>query len=85
MVKKKKVRGENMGHLQTQQCVGERLDRETKKTGETTKQEARIQGTHSDRWQEVGTDSGMKKARDGCWRGLHHYMQIFVQKALKEV
>ena len=39
-VKKKKVRGKNMGH--SQQCVGERLDRDMKKASE---QRARSKNT----------------------------------------
>ena len=42
-----------MGHSQTQQCVGERLDREMKRASEKKKKkkrEARTQLTHSDSW-----------------------------------
>ena len=40
----KKVRGENTGNSQTQQCVGERLDRETKNASEKKQSNKRKYG-----------------------------------------
>jgi hypothetical protein len=43
-------------------------------------------GAHSDGWQEVRMDSGIKKVRNGdtCWRGLHREREHLFKKRLAE-
>jgi len=86
----KKVRGENMGNSQTQQCVGERLDRETKRVSEKKKKKSERR-EHSSLTAIVGERLG----RTGAWKkqgtrilAEEDYTTVckfLVQKALKEV
>ena len=87
--KKQKVRGENTGHSQTQQCVGERLDRETKRASEKKKKSERQE--HSSLTAIVGERLGWTGARKKQGTRIlaeEDYTtacKFLVQKALKEV
>jgi len=55
--KKTKSESENMGHSQIQQCVGERLDRETKKASEKKQSDKQKYGALTNTamcWGEAG-------------------------------
>jgi len=80
------VRGENTGHSQTQQCVGERLDRETKKVSEkkqSDKRKYRALTNTAMCWGEA--DKVMKKAGEKKKQEARTQLTAMVGKKLGQI